>query len=271
VSEAHGVAGGDINRAYRVALEDGRVVFAKSNPTAPAGFFAREAEGLAWLGDAGALRVPEVLAVGEGEGPAFLVLEWLEPAPPIGDFDVQLGRGLAALHRAGASQYGADRDNFIGTLPQDNRSARTWPRFYAERRIAPLLRRTRDAGLVSGALLRRGDRLADRMEDFAGPEEAPSRLHGDLWGGNLHRDEGGAPCLIDPAAYGGHREIDLAMMQLFGGFSRAVFDAYGEVHPLAPGATERTALYQLYPLLAHVNLFGGHYVDSFDAALGRYV
>jgi fructosamine-3-kinase len=213
-----------------------------------------------------------VLAVGEGAaGSAFLALEWLEPGPRARDFDVRLGRGLAALHRAGAPRYGAECDNFIGSLPQDNRAAGSWARFYAERRIAPLLRRARDAGLVSAALLARGERLVLHMEDFVGPEEPPARLHGDLWGGNLHRDGAGAPCLIDPAAYGGQREVDLAMMRLFGGFSGAVFDAYAEVHPLAAGASERTALYQLYPLLVHVNLFGGHYVASFDAALRGYV
>ena len=106
-----------------------------------------------------------------------------------------------------------------------------------------------------------------RLPQRCGPAEPPARLHGDLWGGNLLTDEHGAPVLIDPAVYGGHREVDLAMMQLFGGFSARVFDAYHEAHPLAPGWRERAPLYQLYPLLVHVNLFGGSYLGGVRRAL----
>ena len=131
------------------------------------------------------------------------------------------------------------------------------------------MERARERGLLPGRLLRELERVAAQMERLVGPEEPPARLHGDLWGGNVHVDERGAPCLIDPAVYGGHREVDLAMLRLFGGVSPRLMAAYEEVSPLAPGADERVALYQLYPLLVHVNLFGGGYVGSLEGALRR--
>jgi fructosamine-3-kinase len=115
------------------------------------------------------------------------------------------------------------------------------------------------------------ERLQGKLLQLLGPREPPSRLHGDLWGGNLHGDESGRPCLIDPAVYGGHREVDLAMMRLFGGFGERVFRAYEEEWPLAPGHGERVALYQLYPLMVHVNLFGGGHAESVERSLARYV
>ncbi|HEY6476175.1 MAG TPA: fructosamine kinase family protein [Polyangia bacterium] len=270
VAGARAIAGGDINRAYAVTLADGRRLFAKANGRAQRGMFAAEARGLAWLAEAGALRIPEVVAVSRAEEPhQFLVLELVPTGTPARDFDERLGRGLAALHRHGAPTFGLDHDNFIGWLPQGNAAAPTWAEFYRARRLEPLLRRAADEGLASPRMRRGFDRLFAALEDLVGPPEPPARLHGDLWGGNLLCDDRGAPCLIDPAVYGGHREIDLAMMLLFGGFGARVFDAYAEAAPLADGHPGRVTLYQLYPLMAHVNLFGGGYVGSVEAALDR--
>jgi fructosamine-3-kinase len=266
------LGGGDINDAYRAELTHGQRVFVKVNARAPRGMFSAEARGLAWLAEAGALRVPRVLGVsGErDEGPeAFLVLELIEPARRRADFDEALGRGLAALHRHGAPAFGLDHPNFIGRLPQDNTPAQDWPSFYRERRLLPQLRMAEARGLATTRMRRGFDRLFDQLVALVGPSEPPARLHGDLWGGNLHVDEGGAPCLIDPAVYGGHREMDLAMMRLFGGFGARVFDAYAEACPLADGHSERVPLYQLYPLMVHVNLFGSSYVGSAEAALSK--
>lgn len=269
VRDASRVSGGDINDAYRVTLADGRAVFVKTNHSAPKGMFQAEARGLKWLDEAGALSVPQVLAVSDDASTAFLVLELLEPGPHCHDFDERLGHGLAALHRFGAAGFGLDHDNFIGSLPQSNQARPDWVSFYREQRLAPQVRR---AARQLGAEGQQGfDQLFARLPDLVGAAEPPSRLHGDLWGGNLHSDSTGAPCLIDPAVYGGCREVDLAMMQLFGGFSERVFDAYDEAFPLQPDWRERTALYQLYPLLVHVNLFGGSYVGSVQRALNRYL
>jgi len=267
VAELTPLAGGDINDAYRARLADGRRVFVKTRRDAPEAMFPREAEGLAGPAEAGALRVPEVLAV----GPRFLALELIESGPRAPDHYERLGRGLAALHRHGASAFGGEHDNFIGNLPQDNRTEPTWARFYGRRRLEPQLRMAVDGGRASAAMRRGLERLLPRLEALVGPEEPPARLHGDLWGGNRHVGERGEPVLIDPAVYGGHREVDLAMMRLFGGFSERVFAAYEEAWPLAPGARERVPLYQLYPLLVHVNLFGGGYVASVERALAGLV
>jgi fructosamine-3-kinase len=265
VRDHRAVGGGSINEAFACELDDGRRVFVKSNRGADPRMFPCEARGLAWLAEADALRVPEVLAVSE----AFLVLEYLEPRRVAG-YEEALGRGLAALHRHGAPRFGHDEDNFLATLEQDNTASDDWPRFYAERRLAPLWRAAIDGGHAPSSWAAAFDRLAARMGELAGPAEPPARLHGDLWSGNLHADEHGAPVLIDPAVYGGHREIDLAMLQLFGGPGPRFAAAYDEVHPRAPGHADRVSLYQLYPLLAHVALFGGSYVGSVAAALRRY-
>jgi fructosamine-3-kinase len=195
------------------------------------------------------------------------VLENIAPGPRRPDFDEQLGRALAALHRFGSPGFGLDHDNFIGRLPQSNTPASTWVDFYRERRLEPQLRLARESGLCSSAMARGFDRLFSVLAERVGPVEPPARLHGDLWGGNLIVDETGAGCLIDPAAYGGHREVDLAMMRLFGGFGPAVFAAYHEAWPLQPDHEERVPLYQLYFLMVHVNLFGGSYLAQTEQAL----
>lgn len=263
------VGGGDINEAAVVELGDGGHAFVKWHRRAPTGMFEAEARGLAWLAEPASLRVPEVLAVGHDDETEtdFLVLELLETAPRAIDFDERLGRGLAALHHAGAPRFGFEEDNFIGRLPQSNALRDDWATFYRECRLEPQITRAR--GLLDRDLRRRLDALLDRLVDVVGPAEPPARLHGDLWSGNHLSDEAGLPALIDPAVYGGHREIDLAMMQLFGGFGSRVFAAYDEAFPLTEGWEDRVPLYQLYPLLVHVNLFGGGYLGSVDRALSR--
>jgi fructosamine-3-kinase len=267
------LAGGDINDAYAVTLADHREVFVKTRAGADPRMFPCEAAGLAWLAAAGAIAVPRVLAVSAASdpGPRFLALEMLRPGPRRRDHDEALGRGLAALHRAGAPGFGLDHDNFIGSLPQANTPHPTWSDFYAQRRLLPQVRRAVDSGRAPGDWLRDFDRLADKLAALVGPAEPPARLHGDLWGGNLHADAGGNPVLIDPAVYGGHREVDLAMLALFGGVSDRMYDAYDEAHPLAPGWSGRVPLYQLYPLLVHVNLFGSSYAGQVERALRRYL
>jgi len=267
------LGGGDINDAFELALASDRVVFAKTNGNADRQMFPAEARGLNWLRDARALRIPEVLAVSAGrtDEPAFLVLEYVPSGRPGTGFDERLGRGLADLHRAGAPSFGLDHDNFIGRLPQRNATTANWPEFYREHRLGAQLELAVRSGLATGAMRRGFAQLFARLDDLVGPEEPAVRLHGDLWGGNLHVDDRGEPVLIDPAVYGGHREVDLAMMKLFGGFGRRVFDAYAEVFPLLPGHEDRVALYQLYPLMVHVNHFGGGYVASVERALSRYV
>ena len=259
--------GGDINEAWKVTLKDGRSVFVKTHERADPEMFLRESEGLAWLAEANALRVPDVLAVSA----SFLALEFIEPGPRARDFDERLGGGLAALHRHGAEGFGWRENNFIGSLPQDNGHEPDWASFYVHRRLEPQLRMAEERGLATGAMKKGFARLFERIEAFLGSAEPAARLHGDLWSGNCHVAEDGSPVLIDPAVYGGHREMDLAMMKLFGGFSDRVFAAYDEAWPLAEGWQERIPLHQLYPLMVHVNLFGGSYVASVERTLAALV
>ena len=268
VRSAKRLGGGDINDAFEVALDDGTRVFVKTHPNPPSGMFEAEARGLRWLGEADAIRIPRVIAVSDAR-PAFLALELLMPAKRRAGFDETLGRSLAALHAFGAPSFGLDHDNFIGRLAQSNAVADDWAAFYWSSRLEPQLRLAADRGLVDATMRSSFIALERALPERVGDKEPPSRLHGDLWGGNLHADETGQAVLIDPAVYGGHREVDLAMMRLFGGFGERVFAAYRDAWPLAPGAAERVALYQLYPLLVHVNLFGGSYVGSVRRAVSE--
>lgn len=269
IRDARPISGGDIGESFCVSLDDGTRVFAKRYGEGPSEMPEAEARGLRWLAEAETIRIPAVLAT-RTASPALIVLEWIDIGTPAQDFDEELGRALARLHATGADKFGFERDNFIGRLPQSNRAHESWVAFYAEERIANQLRRAAESGRVSSKFEQRTHALLERLPELAGPAECPARLHGDLWSGNLIVAADGSPCLIDPAVHGGHREMDLAMMKLFGGFSERVFDAYHEYQPLAPGFEERIPLWQLYPLLVHVNLFGGSYVDSAERVLRRY-
>lgn len=264
---ARQVGGGCISPAARVESAAGDVAFLKWGT--PAALFREEARSLAALEATGTLRVPAVLGVGEGDGPGWLLLEWLEPAPARAETWAALGRGLARLHRRRAERVGWPADNFIGPLPQENGWTADWAAFWWERRLLPQLRRAYDAGHFSGVERRRFERLGAGLEGrlVAGAEDGASLLHGDLWSGNVHAT-GGGPALIDPSSYHGHREVDLAMSELFGGFGRGFHEAYREEWPLLPGYAEaRRPVYQLYYLLVHLNLFGAGYVGSTLAAL----
>ena len=247
------IAGGDINDAWRVDLADGQRVFVKTHAAPPPGLFIAEADGLAWLAE-GPLRVPRVVAAGH----SFLALEWLDLGARGRDgFDEQLGRGLAQLHALGAPELGYPRDNYLATLPQDNAPAADLPAFWVERRLRPMVARLGERS-TPARLDPYLDRLATRPDRF-GPPERLARLHGDLWWGNVGSVRG-APVIFDPAVYGGHREIDLAMLALFGGVSDRLIAAYEEIWPLADGWRERVRLWQLYPIAVHAVLFGGSYV-----------
>ncbi len=272
ITAARPTSGGSIADAYLVELSTRGPAFLKTHASMPGLAMKREAEGLAWLAESGAVKVPRVLASSEeGDAFAFLVLEQIDTGGRGRADEERFGRELAALHAFGASGFGLDASNFLATLPQDNAPSASWATFYRESRLEPLVARARSRGLVDGRLARKLDALYARLEDLVGPTEPPARLHGDLWGGNRVVDRVGASWLIDPAVYGGHREMDLAMMRLFGGFGARAFEAYQEATPLAAGAEARVALYQLYPLLAHVVMFGGGYVGQVEAALDAYV
>lgn len=204
--------------------------------------------------------------------PGFLVIEYLEPGQRVVDFDEQLGRGLAQLHRESAEGFGFHRDNYCGTTPQPNSWCGDWVEFYREQRLGFQLRLAVDKRGVSSSDRRAYEDLLDQLDEFLLTDESvPSLIHGDLWSGNLHVAPDGRPALIDPAAYYAHREAELGMMRLFGGFSERVFDAYDEAWPLDPGWRDRLDLYELYHLMNHYNLFGGSYGRRAFSIVERWI
>ncbi len=265
------LGGGSINRTELVETTAGTFVL-KSNRHAPAGMFRAEAAGLSALRASGtSLVVPRVVAVHDS-APAFLLLEYLAAGPRTSDFDEALGRGLAGLHQSTSARFGFDHDNFCGATMQPNPWTDGWVDFYAASRLGHQAELAGAAGRLGADERRAIAGLIDRLGRWIDePVTGPSLVHGDLWSGNLLRDAGGRPALVDPAAYFAHREAELGMMTLFGGFSERVFAAYHEAFPLDPDWRDRQALYQLYHLLNHLNLFGGGYRAAAMAIVRRYV
>lgn len=289
--------GGDINDAYMLRLSGGQRVFMKTNSVRNYGFFAAEEQGLNALRSAGVIGVPELLGTGTDrrQGFSFLLLEYMESAPQVPDYWEIFGRQLARLHRAdcgglvpapstavsacsaGAAgstdtnegaewKYGFVADNYIGAAIQINTPKKSWVEFFRECRLLPQLRmadRYLDAGLR-----RKADRLLAHLDRYLREPEFPSLVHGDLWGGNVLCGSDGRAWLIDPAAYVGDFETDLAMTELFGRFPPAFYRAYQEENPVDGEYQERKPIYQLYHLLNHLNLFGRSYLGSVAAILG---
>ncbi len=259
------VGGGCINNGARLDTASGPPLFLKSNNRTPPDMFAREAEGLAALRSAGALRLPEPLLA----GPDFLLLEYLPAGPPAGDYWERLGEGLARLHLKAGDRFGFPHDNYIGSTPQPNRWTEDGHAFFAERRLLFQGRLARERGLLSHAELGRLERLAARLPDLI-PAQPASLIHGDLWGGNVIAGPAGEPALIDPATHYGWAEAELGMTALFGRFPARCYAAYQTVRPLDPGWEERLELYNLYHLLNHLNLFGAGYHGGVASILSRF-
>ncbi|MEM7324341.1 MAG: fructosamine kinase family protein [Actinomycetota bacterium] len=257
--------GGDVAESFRVTLSDGSIVFAKTHRNPPPGFFTTEAWGLRWLRDAGSLPVPEVLGV--SDEPPLLILEWIDEGGRGGSDEAAFGRALAELHRAGAPCFGREDRRTTGSRGLPNEPTATWAEFYKTQRLEPLARLAADAQALSPSVVSRLEAVATRLDALGGPPEPPARLHGDLWAGNRLIDRQSRSWLIDPACHGGHREFDLAMMQLFGGFGPAAYAAYDEAFPLADGWPDRVPLHQLAPLVVHAIKFGGGYAGAVDQAL----
>ncbi|RJS92884.1 fructosamine kinase family protein [Salinisphaera sp. Q1T1-3] len=255
------LSGGDINAAYALTGADGRQYFVKCNAAARLAMFEAEAAGLEELAQATLLRVPRPIAVTTCDDTAFIVLEHVTLSRPTRLAMTQLGEGLAELHGIVATRHGWDRDNTLGETAQHNTSHADWVEFWRENRLAVMLDALAPA---HPGLARDGDRLLAALPDLlAGHTPEASLLHGDLWGGNAGMDDQGRPVIFDPAVYYGDRETDLAMTELFGGFTPEFYEAYWGAWPMRPGYREiRRPLYQLHHLLNHARLFGGGYAGQ---------
>jgi fructosamine-3-kinase len=255
------IVGGCINNAIKINTNKGDF-FVKWNTNSKANMFQTEYNGLKVLKDTNTIRIPNVLCFDDD----FLILEFIPPSNPNNAFWEVFGQKLALMHKQTHSKFGLDFDNYIGSLYQDNTQNKNWTEFFIQNRMQTQL----SIGNFSGTLLSDFDKLFQKLPNLF-PNEKPALLHGDLWSGNFLAKNGDTPMLIDPAIYYGNREMDIAMSKLFGGFNSDFYFAYNESHPLENGWEERIQICNLYPLLVHVNLFGGAYINQVKNILSYYV
>ena len=268
ITEIRTLGGGDINEVYLVKTPVEDYVLKVNYKDRFPDMFTKEAQGLQAMSSTGVM-APEVKACFESDKWQLLLLEYVEQENPGEGYWKNFGIELATLHRKTATHFGLEHDNYIGSLPQINKPKQKWHVFFAENRILPLVKNARDLG-------RLGDREVSQFESFIKhlsellPEEEPSLLHGDLWSGNLLCGLGQRPVFIDPAVYFGHREVDLAMTKMFGGFDYGYIDIYQEIFPLEPGWQKRMEIYNIYPNLVHLVLFGRSYLFGIQSVLRHY-
>lgn len=268
-TQLRGVGGGSINHAF-VAIFEGQEVFIKANERfLYPEMFALEIKGLDLLRSTKGFHVPKVLFTYQDTAWSMLALEYIPQGKPHADFAKQFALALLELHEITQEQFGLDHDNYIGNLKQHNRPHAKWSDFFLLERILPQLQRSRDGGKMNASSCRRVEAAAARV-DALFPAHPPALLHGDLWSGNYMINANGSPVIIDPAVYFGHPFMDLGMMKLFGGFNPQIAAAYAEAKAWEDGWDDALELALLYPLLVHVNLFGGAYVQQVQEIANRF-
>ncbi|HSJ67349.1 MAG TPA: fructosamine kinase family protein [Anditalea sp.] len=256
------VAAGNLNQAIYLSTDQGDL-FLKTNFEKRSDIFEKEALALQFLKANTSLYIPSVSGFGKKGELNFLLTEWIPSGRKNMDFWENLGQGLAQLHMVSSKNFGLDHDNYIAVLPQINSPKATWAEFFISNRLEPMLGKAFYDGLIDKSFLDKFRDIYDKLPSVF-PNEIPALLHGDLWSGNVMETALGEPALIDPAIYFGHREVDLAFSKLFGGFDMRFYDAYEDVFPLEPGFEERVKIYNLYPLLVHLNLFGKSYLPPIE-------
>lgn len=263
------VSGGSINAAYRLDTTAGLFFVKINSATRFPGMFELEAKGLQLLERIGEITVPKVVCYGEDGTDAFLILNFIASAMKTENFWEDFGIRLARLHQHSDKLFGLEYDNYIGSLRQSNKQHGSWKVFFTEERLEPLAKMAFDKTLLTTKDVQKLQKFENRIEEIF-PQEPPALIHGDLWSGNFMVNEKGTAVIIDPAVYFGHREMDMAMTQLFGGFPSQFYDAYHNTFPLEKGWKKRVPFCNLYPLLVHINLFGGGYVSSFRSVLQSF-
>jgi len=265
IINTNSLGGGCINNAVKVETNVGDLFIKWNQAKKYPGMFESEAQGLQLLRSAGEIHIPEVIAHDEIHDTAFLILEFVEPGRTVAGFWEDFGRSLANLHKHTNELFGLDHDNYIGSLPQSNKQHDNWIDFFIGERLEPQIRR---AG-ISGDLSKKFNGLFNVLDEIF-PHEPPALLHGDLWSGNYMTAPNGKASIIDPSVYYGHREMDIAMSRLFGGFAQQFYDAYNAEHSLENGWENRLDICNLYPLMVHVNLFGGGYLGQVQSILRKF-
>jgi protein-ribulosamine 3-kinase len=262
-------SGGCVSNGGKLQTSDGDFFLKWNDAKKFPGMFKAESRGLQLLKETKSFYIPKVMLVDEADGLQYLLMSFTQEGKKTNIFWEELGRGLAHLHQRSNSQFGLDHDNYIGSLRQRNTQCDSWITFFESERIRPQMKLAEDSQLMNDSLKKEMEQLLTRLPDLLA-EDKPSLLHGDLWSGNLMTTSNGRPSLIDPAVYFGHREVDLAMTKLFGGFKERFYESYQEAFPLEPGYEQRMEIYNLYPLLVHVNLFGGAYLMQLRQTVLRY-
>ena len=248
-------SGGCINNALKLKTTEGDF-FLKWQSGIPEDMFQQEAKGLRLLERTGIIKIPEVIAYGKLEGKHYLLMENIESGPPANDYWESFGTALAEMHRNNSTRkYGLDHDNYIGKLPQPNDFKADWKDFFVHNRLDYQLKLAIKNRMVSNSFIDRYRKFYELLPDLL-PTDQPALLHGDMWSGNVMVGSNGKVCLIDPAVYYGHREIELAFTQMFGGFDYKFYESYQDAYPLERGFEERVSIYNIYPHMVHVNLFG---------------
>lgn len=262
------VSGGDINYAWKISTNTDRYFLKTNRMGLYPELYKCEAEALRILASTQTVTVPRVLDANDDEDPPYLLMRYIEQGLAGNGTYEEAGRELAALHRVAASRFGLSSDNYIGSLKQSNVLTSDFNEFFMDHRLMPLAVQAVKSLLAPNSLIRSIERLSGKLRNII-PVEPPALLHGDLWYGNLITDSNGYPVFIDPAIYYGHREADIAMTRLFGGFPDRFYQAYHETYPLEPGWQKRSDVFNLYPLLVHLNLFGAMYLGQVEQILRR--
>jgi fructosamine-3-kinase len=270
VKQYESVHGGDINEAYCLETATSKYFLKINDQTRYPGMFEKEERGLELLRINCSLVIPEVIRSGFVSDKQYLALEWLEKGSPQKNMWEEFGRALAIMHKLPQEYFGLNEDNYIGSLYQKNDKHDHWHSFYAECRIMPLVKSLFHSKIFSGPDLTTAETLCSKLGNIF-PTEPSSLLHGDLWSGNYFIHSSGYASIYDPAVYYGHREMDIGMTKLFGGFAPGFYNAYNQVYPLAKGWEQRLAITQLYPLLVHAALFGGHYIAEARDIMKRFI
>ncbi len=268
INSLSSVAGGDINQAFKI-VTSGSTFFVKTNDPSTQDMFEQEAKGLQLLQNTEIFHVPELIGLGVLHHTHYIILDFIERGAPKLDFWTEFGRKLASLHQVTQEYYGLDHHNYIGKLPQKNTPQLNWVDFFIENRLEPQVQLARNNQLIDNTFIQKLEKLYLQLPNIF-PGSTPSLLHGDLWSGNFLCSISGSPCIYDPAVYYGHREMELAYTRLFGGFDGEFYQSYMEMAPLDPGFESRIDLYNLYPLLVHVNLFGSSYLSGIQLTLQRF-